>query len=102
MTTNLTAEQQTATLYWPEIANIPIIPADTRNKKIWLNGWSKVDFTGYDFRSKLENGDYDNGIAVRLGKTLSNEYFSVALDFDGMDAVLSWFDSWESAVETAK
>ena len=99
--TKLTAEQQTAILYWPEIANIPIIPADTRNKKIWLNGWSKVDFTGYDFRSKLVDGNYDNGIAVRLGKTLSSEYYSVALDFDGMDSVLAWFGSWENVIETA-
>lgn len=100
--TKLSAEEQTAILYWPEIAHIPIIPADTRNKRIWLNGWSTVDFANYDFRSKLGNGDYDNGIAVRLGKTLANEYFSVALDFDGMDAVLAWFGSWENVIETAK
>ena len=82
--------------------HIPIIPADTRNKKIWLNGWSTMDFTDYEFRSKLENGEYDNGIAVRLGKTLSSEFYSVALDFDGRDAVLEWFGSWEKVVETAK
>jgi len=102
LTTSLTSEQQTAILYWPEIARIPIIPADTRNKRIWLNGWSKVDFANYDFRSRLGNGDYDNGIAVRLGKTLSSEYFSVALDFDGMDSVLAWFGSWDNVIETAK
>jgi len=100
--TKLSVEEQTAILYWPEIARIPIIPADTRNKRIWLNGWSTVDFANYDFRSKLGNGDYDNGIAVRLGKTLANEYFSVALDFDGMDSVLAWFGSWENVIETAK
>jgi hypothetical protein len=99
--TKLSAEEQTAILYWPEIARIPIIPADTRNKRIWLNGWSKVDFANYDFRSRLGNGDYDNGIAVRLGKTLSSEYFSVALDFDGMDSVLAWFVSWENVIETS-
>lgn len=102
MTSRLSAGEQTAILYWPEIAHIPIIPADTRNKKIWLNSWSKADFTGFDFRSKIASGEYDNGIAVRLGKTLSDEYYAVALDFDGKDAVLEWFRSWENVVETAK
>ncbi|HEY1248278.1 MAG TPA: hypothetical protein VGE97_04755, partial [Nitrososphaera sp.] len=60
ITTKLTPEQQIAVLYWPEIADIPIIPADTRKKKIWQSKWQEIDFTKVDLRAKLANGDYDN------------------------------------------
>ena len=62
-----------------------------------MHGWQKTDFKGYDFRSKLEDGDYDNGIAIRTGKTISgkNAAYSVAIDIDGCDAVQEWFGNWE-------
>jgi hypothetical protein len=101
-TTRLTQEEQEAILYWPEIADIPIIPADTKNKKIWLDKWQEIDFTNVDFRAKLANGDYDNGIAIRTGKTLSGKYYSIALDFDGWDAVVEWFGTWEQVIALSK
>jgi hypothetical protein len=80
------------------MADIPIIPADTKNKRIWLNKWQELDFTDVDFRAKLANGDYDKGIAIRTGKTLSGKYYSIALDFDGWDAIVEWFGSWERVI----
>ena len=100
--TNLTADEQEAVLYWPEIADIPIIPADTRKKKIWLSKWQEIDFTSVDFRAKLANGDYDKGMAIRTGKTLSGKHYSIALDFDGWDAVAGWFGTWEQVIALSK
>jgi hypothetical protein len=102
MTTKLTLEQQQAICYWPETADIPIFQADTKNKMISFKRWQEADFTKVDFRSKLANGEYDNGIAIRTGKTLSGEHYLIVIDFDGIDAVLAWFGSWEQAHEVAK
>ena len=56
-----------------------------------------MDFTNYDFKSKLEAGEYDNGIAIRTGRTITgkNGAYSIAIDFDGWDAVREWFGNWE-------
>ena len=101
-TTRLTLEQQAAVIYWPEVAGIPIIEADTGKKHVNVHGWQNLDLTKVDFRAKLANGDYDNGIAIRLGKTLSGQYYSFALDFDGWDAVEEWFGDWEQVLELSK
>jgi hypothetical protein len=101
-TTRLTTEQQAAILNWPENNDIPIFPADTRNKKIWLSSWQDIDFSKTDFRSRLANGEYDNGIAIRTGKTLSGKYYSVAFDFDGWDAVVEWFGDWDRVLSLSK
>jgi hypothetical protein len=40
-TTRLTPEQQSAVLYWPTIAKVPIIPCDSKTKGFnfhWQNG----------------------------------------------------------------
>jgi hypothetical protein len=102
MTTRLSTEQQQAIRYWLDTVNVPIFQADTRNKQISLKGWQKIDFTKVDFESKLENGDYDNGIAIRTGKTISGKHYLVAIDFDGVDAVLAWFGDWEQVIQVAK
>ena len=62
-----------------------------------MYGWQKMDFTNYDFKSKLEAGEYDNGIAIRTGRTITgkNAAYSIAIDFDGWDAVREWFGNWE-------
>jgi hypothetical protein len=106
MTTRLTEEEQQAIRYWFEEAGIPIIEADTKNKRVYIEKWDRVDFATTDFRTKLANGDYDNGIAIRTGKTLSgngkNAAYSISLDFDGWDAVIEWFGSWEKVIELSK
>jgi hypothetical protein len=111
LTTNLTAEEQSAILYWPRIAHIGIIPADTRTKTVAVNEWPKLDLDNVDYETQLQDGLYDNGIAIRLGKTLvngsggsatENSFYSIALDFDGEDALLAWFGSWEEALKAAK
>lgn len=102
MTSVLSEDQKSAVLYWPNIARIGIFPADTMNKKIYLNGWPKIDFRNVDFTAELNNGKYDRGIAVRTGKIISGEPYLIAIDFDGIDAVLAWFGSWEQVLEVAK
>jgi hypothetical protein len=89
-------------LYWPKVADIGIFAADTKNKEIHLNGWSEDDFSKVDFNAELDSGKYDNGIAIRTGKTLSGKYYLVVIDFDGINAVLAWFGGWEQVIEVAK
>lgn len=95
MSTSLTPEQQKAILDWPRVAGIGIFQADTRNKKISLMDWPKIDLSRIDYEAELACGKYDNGIAGRLGKTLSGQHYAIALDFDGWDAVVAWFGTWE-------
>jgi hypothetical protein len=68
--TKLTPEQQSAVLYWPTIAKIPIIPCDSKVKGFSSNWKNGVDFSTTDFVANLKIGKYDNGIALVLGKTL--------------------------------
>jgi hypothetical protein len=100
--TKLTPKEQQAVLNWPEQNDVPIFPADTRNKEIKIYNWQNFDFSKTNFRAKLANGEYDNGIAVRLGKTLSGKHYAVAFDFDGWDAVIEWFGNWDNVVALSK
>jgi hypothetical protein len=104
MTTKLTPEEQNAVLAWPCIHHIPMLECDSRGKNIWTEGWQKLDLHNVDWKAKLEEGCYDNGIAIRLGRCLSNgkqELCSFALDFDDWDAVIAWFGSWENVLAWA-
>jgi hypothetical protein len=101
--TKLTPEQQSAVLYWPTIAKIPIIPCDSKTKGFNFP-WKDVDFTEVDWEANLASGLYDNGIALKLGKTLpgSPYPYSFALDFDDEDAVMEFFGSWDNVVNLSK
>src|SRR5215469_3320010 len=104
MTTKLTTEQQKVVLDWPRKYYIPVLECDSRRKKVWLPEWQKLDLNNVDWQAKLLNGCYDNGIAIRLGRCLSNgkqELCSFALDFDDWDAVEVWFGSWENVLAWA-
>jgi Bifunctional DNA primase/polymerase, N-terminal len=98
----LSEEQKRAISYWFESADVGIFPADTKNKEIHLSGWSEKDFSSVDFKAELDSGKYDNGIAIRSGRTISGKYYLIAIDFDGPDVVLAWFHSWELVLEIAK
>jgi hypothetical protein len=100
--TKLTPEQQSAVQYWINNAKIPIIPCDSKTKSVYYKDWPHIDFSQEDFNAKLAAGEYDNGIALVLGKTLSGLYYSFALDFDGWDAVLQWFGSWEQVLSSSQ
>jgi hypothetical protein len=102
LTSILSKAQKSAVLHWPNIASIGIFAADTKNKKIHFDGWPKINFRNVDFTAELNNGKYDRGIAVRTGKTISGKYYLIAIDFDGIDAVLAWFGSWEQVHIVAK
>ena len=102
MTSRLSEEQKRAILYWPEIADVGIFAADTKNKEIHRKGWSEIDFSSVDFNGELNSGQYDNGIAIRTGRTISGKHYLIAIDFDGGDAVLAWFGDWEQVLQVAK
>jgi len=102
ITTRLTPEQQEAILRWPEEMDIPIFPADTKEKEIRYTNWQNMDFSRTDFRAKLARGEYDKGIAIRTGRTLSGKYYAIAFDFDGWDAVVEWFGNWDNVVSLSK
>jgi hypothetical protein len=102
LTSILSEDQKSSILYWPTIADIGIFPADTKNKKIYFDGWPEIDFRNINFTAELNNGKYDRGIAVRTGKTISGEHYLIAIDFDGNDAVFAWFGNWEEVLEVAK
>jgi P4 family phage/plasmid primase-like protien len=102
LTTYLSAEDQYALMLWPHAHRIPIIPADTANKTISLKQWPTMDFGNIDFKTEMFKGKYDKGAAIRLGPTLQEDVYSVALDFDGWDAVIAWFGSWENVLLYSK
>src|ERR687885_136460 len=93
--TKLTPEEQSAVLYWPTIAKIRIIPCDSRNKGFNSNWKNGIDFSKVDWNEKMAAGEFDNGIALKLGETLQPGLYSFALDFDGIDAVMEFFGSWD-------
>lgn len=93
-------------LYWPHIAHIGFIECDSKSKQVYIKEWQKLDLDNVDYESNLKAGLYKNGIAIRLGKCLTNgsgkQLYSFALDFDGWDAVKEWFGTWEKVLEVAK
>ncbi|MGA9934578.1 MAG: hypothetical protein WBP83_05595 [Nitrososphaeraceae archaeon] len=100
--TRLTPEEQAAVMRWPELLNIGIIQAYTKTKTVALAGWTSLDFIKVDFKADLANGLYDLGIALRTGKTISGNKYLVVLDFDGWEAVIAWFDSWDNVIALSK
>jgi hypothetical protein len=102
MQTTLSPEDQEALMRWPYEYKIPIFPADTINKTVSVKQWSTTDFSKVDFRAEMLRGAYDNGAAARLGQTLEEGLYSIALDFDGWDAVVAWFGSWDNVLAHSK
>ncbi len=91
-------------LYWPRIAHIGLIGCDSKAKQVYVKKWPELDLNSIDYESNLKTGLYKDGIAVRLGPCLSNgskQLYSFALDFDGWDAVVAWFSSWEKVLEVS-
>jgi Bifunctional DNA primase/polymerase, N-terminal len=99
--TRLSEEEQQAVLYWTETIGVPIFPADTRRKGLYINDWSEIDFASIDYKTNLAKGLYDNGIAIRTGKTSKGLYL-IVLDFDGWNSVIEWFGSWDNVVEASR
>jgi hypothetical protein len=99
--TSLSEEEQLGILYWTETIGVPVFPADTKHKGIYIKDWSEIDIANIDHRTNLINGVYDNGIAIRTGKT-SKGLWLIVLDFDGWNAVIEWFGSWDNVVEASR
>jgi hypothetical protein len=45
----LSEEEQQAILYWTETIGVPVFPADTRRKGLYLKDWSEIDFAKMDY-----------------------------------------------------
>ena len=80
---------------------MPVFPVNTRRKGLYINGWSEINFANIGYRTNLINGLYDNGIAIRTGRTSKGLYL-IVLDFDGWNAVVEWFGSWDNVIEASK
>jgi DNA replicative helicase MCM subunit Mcm2 (Cdc46/Mcm family) len=100
--TRLSREAQAEVLKWPHQMDIGIFEADTRNKQVSVLNWSKMDLSKVDFAKELASGKYDNGIAIRCGKSLSGKHYIIGLDFDSWKAVVAWFGSWENVLILAE
>ena len=77
--TRLTPEEQVAVMRWPEQLDIGIIHAAPKVKEVHYTEWQKLDFSNVNFRQNLESGIYDEGIAIRTGKTISGNKYLVVL-----------------------
>jgi len=51
--TRLSEEEQQAILYWTETIGVPVFPADTRNKGLYIKGWSEINFASIDYKANL-------------------------------------------------
>ena len=60
---NLSAEEKEATLFWPRIAGLPILPHDSKSKECHYPGWSTADLDNVNFEENLANGLYDKGVS---------------------------------------
>ena len=100
--TKLTPGEQAPVLRWPELFGVGIIHAKSKVKEVHYTEWQKLDFSTVDFKKNLERGMYDEGIAIRTGKTLSGMKYLAVLDFDGWEAVVAWFGTWENVIALSK
>ena len=103
-TTKLSKEDQETIRKWWRDYDVPVIGVYTKDKEVHVTDWSDTDFTNYDFEAALQRGDYDNGIAIRLGKTLTgkNGGYLTAIDLDHESAVTAWFGDWDRVIRYAQ
>jgi hypothetical protein len=110
LATKLTPEQQKAIAYWSYTEHIPIIQCNSRDKKVFVNGWQDLDLNNINYKQNIENGIYDHGIAIRLGKTIPADgngltLWSFCIDFDKQKGVEAWFgdlDTWDQVLKSSK
>lgn len=97
-------DSRSAVYYWPHFAKFGLVKIDSKNKIFNLETREQraQDVDSIDYNKRIEQGWYDNGLAIRLGKTIGGKYYGVAADLDGMDAVLAWFGSWGNVLSYAK
>jgi hypothetical protein len=107
--TNLTPEQQKDVANWPYTEHIPILHCDSRSKQVLVSDWPKLDLNNIDYKQNIENGLYDNGVAIRLGKTIPDDsgqiFYSICIHFDKWEGVQAWFgelDTWEQVVKSSQ
>jgi hypothetical protein len=102
--TKLSKEDQETIRKWWRDYDVPVIGVYSRDKDVRLIDWPDMDFTNYNFEAALQRGDYDNGIAIRLGKTLTgkNGEYLTAIDLDRKPAVKAWFGEWDRVLRYAQ
>jgi P4 family phage/plasmid primase-like protien len=95
---------RSAIRYWAHFAKFGLVKIDSANRLFNLETKEQrsQDVDSVDYNARIKDGWYDNGLAIRLGKTIGGEHYGVAADLDGMDAVLAWFGSWDNVLSYAK
>lgn len=101
-TTNLSLAEQAAIMKWVEQRGIGVIRAQPKIKEVHTLGWQTMDLRTIDFGNRLATGEYDEGIAVRTGKTLVDGQYLIVLDFDGWDSIVAWFGNWDNVIALSK
>ncbi len=94
--------------YWPHFGKFGLVRIKSGagiepNYNVETSEQRKQDVDTIDYNARIDDGWYNEGVAIRLGKTIGGRYgYGVAADLDGQDAVLAWFGSWENVVNYAK
>ena len=98
--TKLSKAEQNELLKWPKMG-IGFIEANVPEKNVFLKGWPDLDLSQIDYEKEIQTGKYDNGSAIRLGKTFFGKYLT-GIDFDSWGTIVAWFRSKEEVHEWAK
>lgn len=86
---------------WVYTRQVGLVKIDSKNKIYSLETTDQrhQDVNTIDYKSRIESGWYNRGVAARMGWTIGHKYFAVGIDLDGWDAVKAWFGGSDSDEE---
>ena len=90
MPTRYSKQEQEELLKWPRKFGVGFIEANVPEKGVHVEKWQEIDLSKVDYDKGIKAGKYDNGIAIRCGKTFFGKYLT-ALDFDSWITILAYF-----------
>jgi hypothetical protein len=85
---SLTDEQKEQIRYWIHTIGCDLVACITKEKKP-IEKWSDNLLNAEDYDIRLEQGLYDNGVAIKCGQIRHGKYASKyisVLDFDTLEA----------------
>jgi putative DNA primase/helicase len=88
MTSRLTDEQKNQVKYWIGLG-CDLVACNTRTKKGYKEKWSNNRVNNYDYNARLEQGFYDDGVAIICGQLRRGPHkgkWLTCLDFDNLEA----------------
>jgi hypothetical protein len=84
---------------YPNKRGIVKIDSIKKDYKLESSELRNQDANEIDYSTRIKNGWYDSGVAIRCGWGIGHEHFAVGVDLDGKDAVKAFFGG-ESDEET--